>query len=167
MNHITSDMFGTTLELAKEYYQDEISQAIKSASKEPVECPCCEGKVRVYTRKLNTGMAITLMDIYHKGGLRFCHVVDVQHKQCTDYPQLRHWGLIEEDLSSFEGKRTSGNWRLTLLGLNFIIHGAVVPKYIHTINNELIGLSGEPVTIKQCLPDNFDYHEMMEAHGKL
>ena len=158
------DLF-TTLIQAREVYKDDIDNAIESSSKESIECPCCEGKVKIYTRKLNTGMAITLLKIYQYAKLDYCHVVDAQSKQCTDYPQLRHWNLIEESSCKIDGKRTSGIWKITDLGLGFLTGNYLVKKYIHTINNKLIGYSGENIGLKDCLPEDFNYQELMVKEG--
>ena len=158
------DLF-TTLIQARDHYKDKIKKAIASSSKKFIKCPCCDQKVKVYKRKLNSGMAITLIRMYQHSKLNYCHVVDAQSKQCTDYPQLRYWGLIEEEVSPVDGKKTSGVWRVTTPGLHFLKGLLTVKKYIHTINNNFIDFSGDDVSLKDCLPEKFDYQELMLKEG--
>ena len=163
------DMFTTLIE-SKNQYKDDIQNAIENSSKKFVECPCCEGKVKVYTRSIDKKTAKTLIYMYRSAGLKPVHVTRVQVKHKINaggyFAQLKFWNLIEKSTTNDpKGGKESGFWKVTQFGELFIQGIVTVQKYIHVINNECIGLSGEETYIRDCLPENFDYDEMMKREG--
>jgi predicted transcriptional regulator len=87
-----------------------------------VSCPCCNQFVKLYKRKLNSGMAMALIHIYKQGN--WINVKDYMRKNSLpnnhDWTLLRYWGLIEESTKTEEGKKTNGVWRITQKGVKFI-----------------------------------------------
>ena len=80
-------------------------------------------------------------------------------------PKLYHWGLIEE-MAKDPGdttRRTSGLWRPTEKGVQFVQCLLQVPKRVYLYNNEILGWDDQTVTIRDALGTKFDYAELMGA----
>ena len=120
----------------------------KNASK-GVACPVCDQYVRIYMRKLNSGMALFLIGLYKlymenrgydpigfhpvnsvfRGAPIFPpdkfyqnkEVFEIMNLKLTslDYSVLKHFNLIEPRISE-TGKKDSGYWKLTYKGKDFI-----------------------------------------------
>lgn len=136
-----------------------------------VQCPCCGQLAKKYKRKLNTGMSMFLISLYHAtnqtNGVSI-HISQIlEFKKQTsglDFSVLKHWDLIETTNIKDPSKRNSGYWRLTEKGYNFVMNQIKVPKYVHIYSSKKMGFSGQEVSISQCLGDNFNYAQLM---GKL
>ena len=80
-----------------------------------------------------------------------------------DYHKLRFWNLIEQqpntDNPNLPGNR-SGTWRPTADGIRFAKGEIVLPKYALIFDNKCLGFEGELVSIRECLPKNFDFREI-------
>lgn len=74
----------------------------------------------------------------------------------------RYWSLTEEETSvrRDDGGR-AGYWRITGLGERFVLAAVRVPKYAHIYDGSCLRLSGDPVSIVDCLGDRFNYRELM------
>jgi len=143
-----------------------------------VSCPCCKQFVKLYKRKLNSGMAATLIHIYHqtKTGAHV-HVKDSlrEHKLRNghDWTLLDHWGLLESNPDK------DAEWRITPAGIEFVQNRRIVPKTIGMYNSKMYGyinykgqlvkrndfrpgIDEMPMTnIIDSLGDHFDYNELM------
>ena len=144
-----------------------------------VSCPCCNGLVKVYKRKLNTGMALFLISLYkiqfgkvHLGSsevITEVHAKDVlkglnTHTKSLDYSVLKHFGLIDSVKGeNSEGKKSSGFWTLTTSGIQFVLGSYLAPAYVEIYNNKRLNDSDERVGIEEALGRNFDYEELMNA----
>ena len=142
---------------AKEYLRDNYKKGCK--------CPCCDQVVKLYKRKLNSGMATTLIQI-HKHSKNFFHVKDMLREKGFhnghDWSLLKYWGLIQE-LDALPGstKKSSGQYRVTSKGEEFIYGRAKLPKHILIYNKRFQGFSDEETTIKESLGDDFNYYELL------
>lgn len=154
-----------TLKEARQYLKENYEKGCK--------CPLCKQNVKLYKRKLNSGMAIFLMGLYwlHKndklqgGFYRNSMVLEYRNivASSLDYSVLKHFGLIEERINAENNKKNSGYWRLTEKGFSFVKGEITVPMRVHLYNNEVQGFSEEHTTIQQALGDNFDYDELMNS----
>lgn len=140
--------------------------------REGAVCPCCERFGKVYRRKLNSGMALTVVKMFRNardpGG--WIHMVAVGNfgLPSRDYGTLQHWSLTESSIDVKEdGNPDAGYWRLTEKGRAFARNEISVPKYVYLYNDKPIE-SDEPeaalrTTIVEALGGRFDYDELMES----
>ena len=160
------DLFGgKTLEEAKAYLRKNWEKG--------AACPCCTQLVKLYKRKLNSGMARVLIEIYNitqqkRPADGWLHV----SKECADrklaatdmeYSKLKYWGLIEPRKDDPEtGARTSGFWRITRAGRHFVENLSTAPKHIYLYNQKLFKTGSATTTIKEALGNKFNYTELMK-----
>lgn len=124
-------------------------------------CPACQQHVKVYRRKLNSGMALSLIVMYRAGGTEFVHLPSTVGARSREEGKLRHWGLVEEADSKRPDGGRPGFWRVTELGEDFVLGRVEVPRYADIYNGAGLGLSGDFIGIREALGDQFDYSELM------
>lgn len=131
-------------------------------------CPCCGQLVRLYRRKLNSGMAALLVwlnRVAPDGGY-----VDVQARaprrviRAKDYCLLIHWGLIEPAPNLGGGRQGTGCWRITAAGRAFASGVTTVPSHALVFNGECRGLDGQRISIRQALGSHFDFDELIRGN---
>lgn len=155
-----------TLEDAKTY--------VLAKRDEGVPCPCCGQYCKVYPRSLNAAMARFLIWLVREYEARkrndaatdlWISVNDgplIQNRKGGgDFAKMEHWGLIEQMQNDDETKRTSGFWRPTQSGIDFVYGRVMVPKKAMLYMNECIGFSEEKINIREALGTTFDYQELM------
>jgi hypothetical protein len=154
----------TTLEEAKQI----IRECVKSG--EAMECPCCSQMVKVYKRKLNSGMAKSLLLIYkisNKIGFDYIHVQDEFKKLginaiSLEYNKLEHWRLIEKRKGENpSGANRSGWWKLTPLGISFAKNGSKVQESVFVYDAKVCGFTGPEINITKAINNKFDYYQLM------
>ena len=126
------------------------------------KCPCCDQFVKRYKRKLNAGMAITLYRIYKHHKENYVNVKDFLRKEkytnSHDWTLLKHWGMLETNLS--------GEWKITQNGKDWLtIEDAKTYSHIFIYNSKLQGFHNGKTTFKLALSDKFDYKELMQSLG--
>ncbi len=126
-------------------------------------CPCCNQKVKLYKRSIYAVPAIELINLYH---LDISHYGDYHHISsfCKEVPvvsKLLFWDLVEERINEDSEKRTSGYWRITGKGVDFVEGQTMVPKYAYVFNSMAYEYSVEKHSIQEALGDNFSYPELM------
>ena len=127
-----------------------------------IACPCCGQFAKVYRRRLNAGMALSLVQMYRSGGTDYVDVTRVCNRRGREEGKLRFWGLIEEATERREDGGRAGWWRVTPKGVQFA-HGRLpVNSYARVYNNHLLGFDGNLVTIAECLGRPFNLDELME-----
>lgn len=157
-----------TLQQAKDFLRTNFKKGCK--------CPACGQTVKLYSRKINSGMALFLIGLYrleirHQEsmpgmvGREFFSNKQVMNEMnltvtSLDYSVLKHFGFIEARVSE-AGKKDSGYWRLTQQGINFTQGNIDTAKHVFLYNNKAQGYSDEKTTIKQALGDKFDFDELM------
>lgn len=137
-------------------------------------CPCCNQYAKRYKRKLNSSMAAALCWIWSTAqNTSRNHPTAVWINvpaqapawilKAREYPKLAWWGLIEEKPRKPGSKgRTSGVWRVTPLGSEFVRSCVGVPRYAFVYNGTVEDFStAAPVYIRGALGDAFDYDELM------
>jgi len=133
-----------------------------------VECPCCGQFAKVYKRKINSGMAWSLIWLVREH-LETKDWVDVQ-KQAPRFVmanremgKLIHWGLAVTKSHDGTRKKNSGLWRPTEKGIDFVFDEVTVPTRVHLYNNTVVGSDDELMSIRDALGDKFDYRELMSG----
>lgn len=128
------------------------------------ECPCCRQFAKVYKRKIHAGMARTLIVLYKRGLLMqsgWVYLPDVPQKS-RDFTGCAYWGLIEEEKQILpDDTGRASYWRVTGLGEKFVLSRVRLATYAHVYDGRCLKLTGELVTIQQCLGVRFDYDELM------
>lgn len=139
---------------------------LRSEAREGTVCPACEQRVQVYRRRLNSGMAHSLIRMYLAGGLDFVHVPTAVGSRSREEGKLRYWGLIEEETTEHrpDGGRT-GHWRVTKLGELFVLNQAKVYSHARVYNGRCLGLVGDLITIEDALAAKFNYTDLMQGVG--
>jgi hypothetical protein len=135
------------------------------------KCPCCDRFGKIYRRKLNSSMALTLIRMFNheKKQSGWIHMISVGNFDLPsrDYGTLMHWKLTEEK----PGKKPDGNpekgyYRLTANGRAFVLKQIRVPKYVYLFDNILLDVDepekDETVNISEALGNRFNYTELME-----
>lgn len=126
-------------------------------------CPCCDQTVKVYKRAINKGMVTDLVSLYKKSITDFVHITEFTTPHSSrEIGTLKLWGLVERMPVDTTNKRTSGMYKITEHGIQFVAGKRSVPKYALMYNSECLGHEGDQVFIQDCL-DIFNYKELMTA----
>jgi len=138
--------------------------------KEGTKCRVCNQNVKMHKPTLNKDMALCLINLYkldkNKPEKIWWHVssdIKVSFKVSGAFAKLRYWDLIEmmpKD-SMNTAKRTSGMWRITDKGKDFVLLRSTIHKYLKLYNATLYGQEGEQVDMRSCLTEKFNYTELM------
>jgi len=148
---------------------EEGKHFIDTNSEKGCICPCCNQIVKLYKRKLNSGMALTLIRMYQHSIDDWINVKsflkDNKFSNNHDWTLLRHWGLIknrpENEVST--DNKYNGYWKITSKGIDFINNVLNVQKHIFIQSNILKGYSNEYINIIDALGDKFNYYELMSS----
>lgn len=126
-------------------------------------CPACDQHVKKYTRPINTGQAKALINWYSKKGRHWAKISELGNNTSREEAKLRFWGLVEEKRSPFRRKNgtRSGEWRITERGEDFVLGRITVPKYVELYDGEFLRLTGDEVSIQECLGQAFNYYALM------
>ena len=130
-------------------------------------CPCCGQYVKMYRYSIAGVAAACLIRLYGSPEGAFVPVNSIArgHGVGGHWARLRRWGLIEEAINEDTKKRTSGLWRITARGREFVDNKILVPKYVLIYNGTVFGFEGGMVSIRGCLGNKFNYEELMETGG--
>jgi len=131
---------------------------------EGADCPVCTQRVQLYKRKLNSGMAKALIQIYRYGGASWTRVQDIPDgPKGGDYAKLRFWGLLESSSERTDDGNSAGYWRVTPLGVDFVQGRKRVRSHVLTFNNKTYAMPEEAsmISVYEALGDRFDYNELM------
>lgn len=125
-------------------------------------CPCCTQFAKVYKRKINAGMARSLISLHRlSASSEWIHVPTALSARSREEGKLRYWGLLEEEKERREDGGRAGYWRVTDKGHQFALNRITVPKYAKVYDDRFRGLEGDPRSIIDALGDKFDYNELM------
>lgn len=151
----------------------QIKKYIKRILEEKGECKCpvCKQNIQVYKRKITANSAKALIIILNNSTLNddvgnYIHIQKLFEKHnmratAMDYIQLSRFGLIEKSNEEVEGKKDSGFWRVTKLGVLFVLGKVNIPAYATVYNNRTIAYSEDKVYIWGCLKKKFIYEEIL------
>lgn len=135
--------------------------------REGMDCPCCGRFTKCYKYKLHSTMARGLIWLANMsdGGRAWTNIQTgpkwlLRSKTLTT---AKHWDLIEPKRDPVDDKRSSGHWRLTQHGLDFVYNEIEIPMHAYLYDNRLIAMSNEVTDIVECLGNKFDYHELMNS----
>jgi hypothetical protein len=143
--------------------QDRLRNQIWEGSK----CRCCGKYAEIYKTPLGSGMVRSLIWLVRNSEEgQYVHLPTKATRgelTSNSIGKLVHWGLVQplpnrEDPS----KNKLGRWRATRLGREFAHDQAKVCQYaILAWPNLLLGLWGEPVSVREALGRKFNYAKLM------
>lgn len=125
------------------------------------KCPCCTQHAQTYRRKVNSGMARSLIVMFRTGGLDWQHVPTTVGRKSAEEGKLAYWGLIEEEKVRRPDGGRAGFWRVTQVGADWIHHRISIPKYARVYDGRCLGFAGERVSIHDALGTRFSYDDLM------
>lgn len=132
-----------------------------------VRCPCCNRLVKVYHRKLNSGMARVLIAQWLSVGQEWANTAALPEVRRLgtagrEGAKLAHWELLEHDGARREDGGKPNHWRITDFGRLFILNMVPVPSHVWLIDNTRLEFdSSRHLYIKDALGNHFDYDELM------
>lgn len=139
----------TTLEQAKAWLRARLRAGER--------CPCCTQRAQVYRRPINTATALFLIEAVRRfRGVAF-HLPTAFPAR-GDTAKARYWGLI----ATADG---DGMWVVTPEGERFARGALAIPRYALVYDSRCLGFEGDPVTIRDCLPNRFDLDALLEGRA--
>ena len=146
---------------------EEYSKAIEDG---PTHCPCCDRIGQVYRRKVSHGMVVALVAFYNASGpsREWVHYGPTITKfrgavpGIADYSKLKWWGLIEpkealafekQAVRAAEDKSSSGLWRITPAGQQFVCGYIAIPEYCHVWDDRPRRFSGRQLAFSQLVSE--------------
>lgn len=127
-------------------------------------CPCCGKKQKVYYQHLTKEMVKGLMHLMDSYTItEEFHLVKFFQKLNLDYiPSAADASIYKLTLwNLLESSGDKGYYRYTQKAVDFIKNGAMIPKFIKTLDNKIIGESKDLSTLKGALKEDFDYGKLM------
>lgn len=125
-------------------------------------CPCCSQFAKVYRRKVNAGMARSLIEMYRLDAKDWVHVPTQIGARSREEGKLAYWGLIEEATDARGDGGRAGYWRMTPKGVAFARGLTRIPKYALIYDGRVIGFDDtEFVDIRDALGTRFSYDDLM------
>jgi hypothetical protein len=125
-------------------------------------CPLCTQHAKMYKRKINSGMARSLIHMYRSAGKQWIHVSLIGARS-REEGKLVYWGLVEEQQGNGLHGGRGGYWRVTDKGEMFLKGKLNVPKYAKVYNGRVFGLEGDTVNIRDALGTKFNYDDLMRG----
>jgi len=133
-------------------------------------CPCCGRFGKVYKRKLSRPMAnglLWLFTVFLEDGDEFVSIGDRGPRYVVrsngSVSSNEWWGLAEEKPNPDDPKkRTSGNWKITPKGRQFVREEIRVPSHCIIFNKRTLGFTDDLISIVDALGRPFNYRELME-----
>ncbi len=141
----------------------EARDALRELVYEGHRCPLCTQMAKVYKRRINAGMAVSLIRMYKADPiLGWQHVPTTVGGRSREEGKLRYWGLVEEEsqVKRPDGGR-AGYWRVTPLGERFVMRSVKLQCYALVYDGRCLALEGDLKGIEDALGKRFNYNELM------
>lgn len=138
-----------------------IRQYLRTHADKGTTCPACEQEVKVYRRKVNSGMARSLIAMFTIAGTDWVHVPTQIGARSREEGKLAYWGLIQPSPEPREDGGKSGWWRVTPRGKAFVLMQLNIPTYCRVYNGKVLGFDGAMVSITDALGTKFNYNDLM------
>ena len=143
------------LEQAKRLYSEAIIDNPKGAL-----CPCCLRPGKAYRRNINPDQARFLLHFYQEYGQQWGNSQDLRRKWTgldgREESKLRYWMLFEPK----DDNSRSKEWRITDLGVAFILEEVAIPKYVYVLDNEVVKHEGPDLHISAMMAKKYDYNSL-------
>ena len=133
---------------------------------ESTRCKVCDQHVKEYRKSLSSNSARFLFSLVSVSKTKkdgWVHHTDCIY-QSRNYPEVAYWGLAYTKKDASKDKKTSGFWRPTQLGVDFIKNKIKIPKYVHVYNAKVVRIDdSEKVSIIDSLGSKFNYSDLMKS----
>lgn len=143
----------------------EAREKLRTMVEDGADCPCCSQRAKVYKRRLNAGMAASLVKLWRATGRQpgvFWHGPSLPG-DTHEISQLSWWGLIvDEPTRRPDGGRT-GWWAVTAEGERWLNGWATCYSHAHVYDGRCLRLDGRQLTVQQALGKGFDFRELMDS----
>lgn len=113
------------------------------------KCECCGQTVKVYRRSIYKHMARCLIWIvrrYAENGQEWVNLKEGPVFRGGDNTKLAYWGLVIPHPTIDENL-----YKPTQLGVDFVVNGAIVPRYAYIYDGRVLGFSQEQRGIADCI----------------
>ena len=120
-----------------------------------VHCPCCGKFNKRYRRKLNRGIALSLIRMYRGYQYGWVDVSRAFPKSGREEGKLVWWGLAEENPDK------KGTFRVTSRGVAWLKDTLHVPSHAIEYQGICERLDGDLIDVSWSLGEPFDYFELM------
>jgi len=143
------------------------------------KCPVCNQNVKLQKYSISAETTKCLIKLYklnkkHPEKVWFHVARDIKISITVSgaFAKMRHWGLIEQQQksSSITHKKTSGMWRITDKGIDFVLMRITIPKFIKTYNQKFYGFADvvndkdNDVSISDTLSTKFNYQDLLKNY---
>ncbi len=157
------DMFGPSLAEARRNFFIDAKQAGGTT------CKCCDKFGKIYSRKFNRGMAITVIYLYQNARDGFIHLPSVAPRYILNDNQvgkLVFWGMAENEPNEKDStKNKSGSWKILPPGVAFVEGKSMVWSHvIEYLHHILCFRKDKQISISDALGRPFNYRELMRDH---
>lgn len=135
----------------------------EQAADKGAKCPCCSQFTKVYRRRLNSGMARSLIKMYRTAGTQWQHIPTTTVGGSREEGKLRYWGLVQDGGRTPSGGVRPGWWRVTEAGEAFALGHTTVPAHALVFDSKLIELDASrgEISVREALGDHFNYELLM------
>jgi hypothetical protein len=133
-------------------------------------CPVCDRWGKVNKVKLTGGMARSLAWLVsvsagaENGWVNTRDNVPLFMLRSNSIGHLKYWGLVQSRAPDSEKVKTSGVWRATLDGHDFVHNRLSVPSHMFVYNDAVMRTGLDFVSIEDCFTEEFDYREVMNSY---
>ncbi|MGV8847103.1 MAG: hypothetical protein ACOH1Y_15830 [Propionicimonas sp.] len=165
---------GLTVDLSTAFYPSDLHGATLASTRAwlaarkvtGADCPACGQFAKIYTRKMNSGQARSLIKMYRAGGpagTGWVHLPSKVGSTSREEGKLKHWGLVESQTQVMGKDGHRGVWRLTPDGVDFVLGEGTVPQAIRMYAAECLGTTGPQITILNVIATDFNYDDVMRG----
>jgi hypothetical protein len=129
--------------------------------KDGTECPCCRQYVKMYVRKLNSGMILFLIRLYKadrkapNGTFNVRDLLPATSKVSTDGAYLPYWGFVEIP--------AKGYYQITSSGRLFVQNMLKAPQHVVLLCGRFLGFKGKAISIQDACRDHFELEELLKS----
>lgn len=141
----------------------KVRAIVLKAREDGIVCPCCNQLAKVYTRKLNSGMAYDLIRVVNylennpdEDSIHIAKFFPTKGRYASELSKLQYWGFVAP-------KEGSGLWGVTKAGIAFAHKKIKTHREIVLFDTHFLGFSGDEINIVDALNSKFDYKELMAA----
>lgn len=132
-----------------------------------VKCPCCQRKLQVYKRPLNTGMAYSLLWMHLKSGDQYPwidvpKVAPVEIIKDRQFDKLEKWAFVKRKIRQGNQGKIAGLWCITEQGKAFAEGRLKAPSYAYIYLGEVLRFGEVKIDIVDALRPRYDYAQLMQ-----
>ena len=141
---------------------ESMSKTIDENKREGIVCPVCNKTAKEYKRSISTNMCRFLVNLVNQYKVKntWIHHSNIDYN-ARDYPWLAWWGLAETQKDTSLEKKTTGMWRPTLKGIEFVLGETTVSKYVYTYNGAPSAFSKEKISFKEASKNKFSFKKLI------